>query len=91
MSGVAEEQLELEAKPRDPETELKLRDAETGYELSRVNVGEIFQLKGVHFKVVRIEEAGSTSEVVLVPQGYTSKRLKKFKKELQKKEKGTKT
>jgi hypothetical protein len=76
--------MEVEAKP---ETELKLRDAETGYELSRVNVGELFQLKGVHFKVVRIEEVGSTSEVVLQPQGYTSARLKKFKREMQKKDK----
>lgn len=69
---------EREINVQEVETELSVRDKDTNAVIAKITVGQIIPYAGIWLRVVRVAE----NEVVLRPESYTGKRIKKmFKKE----------
>lgn len=71
--------------PVEEETELILNDAVTGQRLAQFILGETFLVKGVQFRVERIDQRpDNTAAMLVVPCGSGSKRQQKQRRKEQK-------
>lgn len=59
---------------QEVETELAVRDKDTNEIVAKIVVGQIIPYAGIWLRVVRVAE----NEVVLKPESYTGKRIKKM-------------
>lgn len=67
--------------PVEEETELILHNAVTGQTLAQFIKGETFLVKGVQFRIERIDQRpDNTAAMVIVPCGSQSRRQEKLRK-----------